>query len=104
MTELKRCACGCGKLVKSRRSNAIYATSNCRVKALRKRERQEAAMLALPDVWHENFVQIGARYGADGMALQKALVDMAREHGGKASIDAMNIVGLVARLEKKAHA
>lgn len=104
MTELKRCACGCGKLVKSKRSNAIYATGNCRVKALRQREKEEMAMLKLPPEWHENFVAIGKCYGVDGLALQRALVVMTRAHGADAAVDAMNIVGLVASLERKSHA
>lgn len=104
MTELKRCACGCGKLVKSKRSNAIYATGNCRVKALRQRERETERINAQTDYWRESFKSLGDRYGAVGGSVQAKILNLAREVTPEQSNDIMRAIWNAIMLERNYNA
>lgn len=97
--QVKRCACGCGRIVKSKRSNAKYATGACRVRAMRERDRRASKWEAMPNEWRDGFEGMARRYPNEGATAQQYMRNILEKFGRDAAIDAMNLFWAGVRYE-----
>lgn len=97
---VRRCACGCGQIVRSTRANAIYANgSTCRTRALRARRKERDRLKVLPVEWAVKWARLGETYGERAWGLQGILLDLAKRLETRDAVLVLDVVLEAMRIE-----
>jgi len=78
MVELPRCECGCGRLLRSKRSTKRFYSPACRMRALRQREREQEMLNRQSEEFTRNLIELNERYGAAAAGIRETMLEIAK--------------------------